>query len=105
MVGIVAASVLAGCGGDDGRTALAIDRAEVVDGGIVLLGECADRLEADVSPDPGGSGLTQVTLWGRPRIGRCRARLQVDLVSAPDKIVDGATSMVISVQAEGRAAG
>lgn len=98
-----ATSPLTGCGADPGRTALAIEGTRwATDGTLVVTTECAGRLEAEVGPDHGGSDLPQVTVWGRPEVGRCVAEVTVTLARdtagrLPAKIVDGTTSMVLDL--------
>lgn len=94
----LAAAGLVGCGGaDDGRTALAVRHAEVVDGGLLVETECSTDLTAEVGPDHGGSDLLEVTVWGRPRTGRCRPTIRVPITDPPTMFVDGTTSGVVRV--------
>ena len=94
LAGLTAAG-LVGCGADDGRTALAVRHAEVVDGGLLVETECSTDLTAEVGPDHGGSGLPEVTVWGRPRTGRCRSTIRVPITDPPTMFVDGTTSEVV----------
>ena len=69
--------------------------------------ECAEDIRVEVGPDAGGSALPQVTVWGRPRVGRCDPGATVsfpekDFLVTPGhppltKIVDGATSHVVAL--------
>jgi hypothetical protein len=81
------------------RVALAIQGAERPNGTVILHVECADDITIEQRPDPEGSGLEQVTVWGSPRTGTCdptdRAALS-DL--REDRFVDGATSQVVTVE-------
>lgn len=91
------------------RTALAISRIDPVgDGGdFRLVTECADHVEVEVGRDAGGSDLPQITVWGRPRVGRCDAGAAVSLPPAAfratdghpplTQVVDGATSQVVDL--------
>lgn len=93
------AVTLAGCGGDEERVALAIDEARRTGDGVELSTECASSLEVQVRPDPAGSGLVQVSLWGRPELGRCAATIALDEVPADaTKLVDAATSQVVDIR-------
>jgi hypothetical protein len=104
VAGLIApASALAACGTETGRTALAIERTRWAgDGTLVVSTECARDLEVEVGADHGGSDLTEVTVWGRPEVGRCGPEVAVALPRDPagrpaTKIVDGATSMVVDL--------
>lgn len=93
---VVAALALTGCGGGEDHVALAIQRAERVDGGVTFTVECADAVEVAVRPDPEGSGLQQVTVWGDPKVGTCVPDARTSEVEA-DRFVDAATSQVVTV--------
>ena len=95
-------------GADSGRTALAIARVEPTGfgNGFHLITECADHVEVEVSRDAGGSDLPQVTVWGRPRVGRCDSGAVVSFPLSAFRqraggpaplthIVDGASSQVV----------
>lgn len=86
----------AGCGLDQGRTALAIQSASRPNGAVLLQVECADRIEIDQGRDPAGSGLEQVTIWGHPKVGRCHPTIGLNDLGR-DQFVDGATSQVVEV--------
>lgn len=82
------------------RVALAIQKAERPNGTVLFHVECADDIEVEQRPDPAGSGLIQVTVWGRPRVGTCEpwnpgGAADDDL--GVDQFVDGATSQVVTV--------
>lgn len=116
---VVAAALIAGLtwvtlthhrGADAGRTALAITRIDPVGFGNAfhLVTECADHIEVEVSRDAGGSDLPQVTVWGRPRVGRCDSgatvsfplsafRRRADGPLPLTQVVDGTTSQVVDV--------
>lgn len=93
---VVAALALGGCGGGEEHVALAIQEAERLDGAVVLTVECATSIEIDQRPDPEGSGLDQVTVWGDPENGTCHPVAQLDGFEA-DQFVDGASSQVVTV--------
>jgi len=115
----VAAALLAGLawvavthhrGADSGRTALAITRIDPMGfgNGFHLITECADHIEVEVSPDAGGSALPQITVWGRPRVGRCDSgaavsfpisafRQRADGEPPLTQVVDGASNQVIDL--------
>ncbi len=99
-------------GADAGRTALAIQEATTFGfgGGVSLQVECADQVTIERAPDPSGSGLEQITVWGRPRVGRCHPDAQVAFPLEPVtpgksrqplKFVDGTTSQVVTVSSAG----
>ena len=95
---LVVPLALAGCGGGEQRVALAIHEAERPDGIVVLHVECADDVEVQLSPDPSGSALPQVTVWGDPVVGRCDRKARVSGRDLPgDAFVDGATSQVVTI--------
>lgn len=78
--------------------ALAVQRAERPDGIIVLHVECADDVAVELRADPEGSGLSQVTVWGNPKVGTCDTKARVsgrDLYG--NRFVDGATSQVVTI--------
>lgn len=93
-----ATAISAGCSADHQRTALAIDEIVVHATTVRATTECADDVTAEVRPDPKGSGLLEVSLWGRPKVGRCHPSVDLDDVPTDTaKVVDGATSQVIDV--------
>lgn len=95
-------AALAGCGIDQGRTALAITAAtRTADGGLVIAAECAKRLEVHVGPDHGASDLPEVTIWGVPEVGRCTPEIAVAVPPGTTKVVDGATSQVVDLSPPG----
>lgn len=99
-------------GADSSRTALAIQKATSFGfgGGVLLHVECADHVTVERRPDPAGSGLEQITVWGRPRVGRCLPdvrigfgvgpRVDADHPAGPIKFVDGASSQVVTVSSD-----
>ena len=107
LVGVAIAGVDHHHGIDSGRTPLPIQRATGFGYGNAyrLTVECADDIQVVVGKDHGGSALPEVTVWGRPRIGRCHPDAVVSFPetafqSTPHnppltKIVDGATSDVV----------
>ena len=86
-----------GCTTDSGRTALAITKATATATGVTVQTECADHITVEVGPDHGGSALPEVTVWGDPTIGRCHPEVTANVAGRPGSIVDGATSMVVTV--------
>ena len=87
-----------GCGREAKRTALAVREARTDSGAVVVTTECADQITFELHPDPLGSGLTQVSLWGYPTVGRCRPEIHLNGVDASTtKLVDAATGQVVSV--------
>ena len=96
--GVVGVLVLGACGGGEEDVALAIETAERPNGVVLLHVECATDIEVEVRPDPAGSGLQQVTVWGNPKVGTCDPTNQAALSDmSDDQFVDGATSQVITV--------
>lgn len=89
-------AALTGCGTQQGRTALAITSARRTAGRVVLRVECADQLTVERGRDASGSDLVQVTVWGRPRVGRCRPALVLRGLPG-DAFVDGTTSQVVHI--------
>jgi hypothetical protein len=95
VVGLVS---LTACGGGEERVSLAIDAAEHVDGAVLLRTACATDIEVEARPDPAGSGLVQVSLWGRPEIGRCRPTVEVEGIGGDaTALVDAATAQVVDI--------
>lgn len=81
------------------RVALAIQKAVRPNGTVVFTVECATDIEVEQSMDPAGSGLIEVTVWGKPKVGRCDPSNQAaDNDLGVDRFVDGATSQVVVVQ-------
>ena len=116
-IAVVAIAVVAivgltdGYGADSGEAALAISGVHPIgfSAQLQLEVECADHVRVELRDDPAGSGLTQVTVWGRPRVGRCTPtdatlnqfeldrRAQANGQMTATKIVDGASSQVVSL--------
>ncbi|MCB1040366.1 MAG: hypothetical protein R2701_08085 [Acidimicrobiales bacterium] len=99
-IAVAAASALsvASCGADQGRTSLAIEEISAVDGAVRATVECATAVTAEVRPDPAGSGLLEVSLWGDPKVGRCHPEVPLlEVPSGTEKVVDGATGQVVEV--------
>lgn len=92
-----AALAPAGCSADAPRTALAIRSAEMKPGGLRVTTECATDLEVESGPDHGGSDLLEITVWGRPRMGRCHPSVLVEVPPDQTTFVDGTTSTVVDV--------
>lgn len=97
----VLALALSACGTDRGEVALVIASARQASPTEVevVSDECADQLRTQVERDAGGSDLPQITLWGRPRPGRCEPRRRARLPAPTTErgIVDGATGTVLPV--------
>jgi hypothetical protein len=108
---VAAVAASDGYGADSGEAALAIHGAHPVGSTatVQLEVECADHVRVEIRDDPEGSGLDQITVWGRPRVGRCTpAEAAVSTLElarraaargqqAPAKFVDGATSQVVEI--------
>lgn len=96
--------LLAGCGPSEDHTALAVDHLEWTappagENGpwLRLDTECAEVSEASVEPGAGVDGVPLVTVWGRPRVGRCRTELVVPVPSGTTRIEDAATGRVVDL--------
>ena len=100
VAALLATLALAGCGGGEDRVALAVQGAERQEGVVLLTVECAAAIEVEQRPDPEGSGLQQVTVWGSPETGTCHPDVRLDDL-AEDRFVDGASSQVVTVAPEG----
>lgn len=89
---------LVGCGTGADRTALAVtDHRWVGTDRLAVHTECADDVRAEVGEDLDGSGLTQITVWGTPRWGRCAPEVVVSLPTGTPQVVDGTTGTVIDL--------
>jgi hypothetical protein len=98
LAAVTGAVALSSCGGGEHHVALAIEQAERSSGTVVLTVECATGIDVDRRPDPAGSGLDQVTVWGDPKTGTCHPDVTLDDLPQ-DKFVDGASSQVVTVTA------
>jgi hypothetical protein len=97
-LGALAVGGLAGCGADEGRTALAIrSTAWNGRGELVVTLECAEDHEVDVAPTAGVDGIPLVTAWGQPALGRCATRFVVPVAPGVDRVEDAATGMVVDL--------
>ena len=101
MVGCV---LMIGCGPADDRTALAVDHPRWVTVGsgdegssLRFVTECADVDEVLVEPEAGVDGLPLVTVWGHPRVGRCRPEVEVTVPAGTTRLEDGTTGMVVDL--------
>ncbi|HWJ97802.1 MAG TPA: hypothetical protein VNQ33_06550 [Acidimicrobiales bacterium] len=111
VVTVAVVGITGGYGADADEAALAIRGTRTVgfSADLQLDVECADHVRVEIRDDPEGSGLDQVTVWGRPRVGRCTPAdamvntLELDRRAAdrgqepPTKFVDGATSQVVEI--------
>ena len=94
----VAIATLAGCGGGEDRASLAIRTAERRGTAVVVTTECAGDVVAETQPDPAGSGLVEVSLWGSPKVGRCAPEVVLEAIPADQvKVVDAATGQVVDI--------
>ncbi|MCU1454004.1 MAG: hypothetical protein JWN46_2150 [Acidimicrobiales bacterium] len=92
LLAVVAA--LSGCGPQRDAT-LAVAHARRRSPTVVeLRTECADHVRVSLGRAP--DGKPEVTVTGRPRLGRCQPSVLVHLQS--DHLVDGATSMAFEVR-------
>lgn len=95
---LLAANGLAGCGADEGRTALAVESASWNDAdALVLELECAELDEVDLEPGAGVDGLPLLTAWGEPKLGRCTTTVIVEVPPGTTRIDDAATGMVVDL--------
>src|SRR4051794_11309107 len=90
---VVLVGGLGGCGPDHDAALAIVHARRRSPTTVELRTECADHLRLDVRRRPGHK--PEVTIWGRPRVGRCQPLLRVRLRS--DQLVDGATSMAVDV--------
>ncbi|MEO6989285.1 MAG: hypothetical protein ABI239_11635 [Aquihabitans sp.] len=101
-VGLV---LLFGCGPSEDPTALAVEHPQWVaaaseDGPSLRFDtECADVSKATVEAAGGVEGIPLVTVWGRPRMGRCRTEVVVTVPAGTARIEDAATGMVVDLPA------
>lgn len=100
-VAVVLAGGLGACGRpDESGTAPAItDPAWAADGRLVGHVECADRIEVSVEAGAGVEGVPLVTATGRPKLGRCRPTVTVDVPAGTTRIEDAATGTVVDLPA------
>ena len=100
VVVVVAAAtgLLAGCGADDGRTALAV-RSTRWSGptGLAITVECAHLDSYTFEPGAGIDGLPLLTAWVEPELGRCTTRIVVPVPAGVTRIDDAATGMVVDL--------
>lgn len=101
IAGIAIAGLRGGRPVDDARVPLPIERAYPHGFGarIQLRVECATDVEVVIGKDHGGSELPEITVWGRPKVGRCHPE-EAAIGSTPKvgpKFVDGATSQVVEI--------
>lgn len=96
---------------DDATVPLPIQKAETIgfSAATRLVVECATDVTVTVGKDHGGSALPEVTVYGRPKVGRCHPEVLSPLTPAfdprtdatpptsPAQFVDGATSQVVHV--------
>lgn len=95
MAGIIG---LTGCGADEDRTALAVRSTRWNERGeLAVTVECAEVAGREVRPGAGVEGLPLVTLWGRPKIGRCRTEVTLPLPDGTSRIDDAATGKVVDL--------
>ena len=112
LVGIAVAGIDDHHGTDSQVAALPIQGIHQVgfSGVLQLEVECATDIRVDIGQDHGGSDLAEVTVWGRPKVGRCHPtsaavdgfaieRFGLAHPSDPPrtKFVDGATSQVVEL--------
>lgn len=98
VVALGASALLGACGGGEDRVALAVDEARRTGDVVVVSTECADEVRAELRPDPQGSGLVQVSLWGRPQVGRCQPTTTIEVPVDQTKLVDAATGQVVDIE-------
>ena len=96
--------LMVGCGPSDDLTALAVDHPRWIAVGpgeqgssLRLVTECADVVEVSVEPEAGVEGLPLVTVWGHPRLGRCRPEVVVTVPAGTTRFEDGTTGMVVDL--------
>lgn len=95
---LVALLVVSGCGAKAGRTALVANEPQRLGNGQVqVMVECASSVEATVRAGAGVEALPLVTIWGRPRAGRCQIPVRLDLPPETTRFDDAASGMVINI--------
>lgn len=91
-------SVLTACGAREDRTALAIRSTRWnAAGDLTVTVECAEIASTDVRPGAGVDGLALITIWGRPKVGRCHPEIAFALPAETTRIDDAATGMVVDL--------
>lgn len=101
IAGVLGTAGLAGCGHPgEGGTALALADPRW-DGPqrIIVTVECAQDVVAQVEPGAGTEGLPLVTIDGRPKVGRCRPEVALDIPAGTTRVEDAATGTVIDLPA------
>lgn len=107
VAAVVAAGLMlvVGCGPPEDTTALAVEHPQWVAGpgvegpSLSVDTECADISTSTVEIDAGVDGVPLVTVWGHPRVGRCRIEVVVTVPEGTTRIEDAATGMVIDLPA------
>ncbi|CAN5514647.1 hypothetical protein BH10ACT1_BH10ACT1_32500 [soil metagenome] len=95
---LAAVGSLAGCGRDEGRTALAVRSTRWVSPTeLAVTVECAELGTLDLEPGAGIDGLPLLTVWGDPQVGRCAPRIVVPIPAGVTRIDDAATGMVVDL--------
>lgn len=103
---VVGLLVVGGCGPSEERIALAVENPQwvtVADGSegpsLRFDTECADVAEISLEPGAGVDGVPLVTVWGRPRTGRCRTEVTVTVPPGTTRVEDATTGMVVDLPA------
>lgn len=98
--------LVVGCGASEERIALAVEHPQwitVANGpqgaSLRFDTECADVAEISVEPGAGVDGVPLVTVWGRPRTGRCRPEVVVTVPPGTTRVEDATTGMVVDLPA------
>lgn len=94
---LAAGGLLAGCGGDEERVALAIEEVRWTDDGrLELETECAE-LDGVPWVTTEGDAPPTVTIWGAPKVGTCATTVEIEVAPGVTKLVDAATSQVVDL--------
>lgn len=95
---------MVGCGPSEDGTALAVEHPQWIadtsggEGSALRFDtECADVSKAIVETGGGVDGMPLVTVWGRPRLGRCQTEVVVTVPVGTTRIEDAATGMVVDL--------
>lgn len=95
------AGLLGGCGRpDEASTALALeDPTWAGPERVIGFVECAEDVRVRVEPGAGVEGLPLVTVSGRPKLGRCRPAVVVDVPAGTTRLEDAASGTVVDLPA------
>lgn len=91
-------AALVGCGADQGRTALAVEHTRwSPDGTLVVQTECSEELEAHGATVARQPTIYEVTIWGKPRVGRCHPEMRLSVGTRVTKLRDAAGNQLVEL--------